>query len=248
MSLESCQAQTSRGVVSIQLAVGIAVASSAATAFICGILWAIYGRLSARSNGRGLESTITNEHKSTRDLHESQRGADKTYQRNAPPTSSPQSPTVLLAPSSRLSEYDGTSLDPAHPSRICSRRQLIEKETPITPQTTRTNKLVSSETIKSLHEAALQQVPAAAEHEIAAAGSTRTHSTASRMSHTPSVYRFAPPESIVRSQQGPPNLITEYSAVSLSGFAEFAPWVSTSVLDAPETQQPRLQTAAVQPK
>ncbi|KAI5370280.1 hypothetical protein Slin15195_G011580 [Septoria linicola] len=248
MSIEGCQEETSRGVVSIQLAVGIAVASSVATALVCGILWAVYGRHVARSNGRGFESAIANEHKFTRDLHERQRSADKTHQRIAPPASSPRSPTTLLAPSSQLSKCDGTSLVPTQPSRTSSRRQLIENESPMTPQTTRTNKLVSSPTTKSLREVAPQQGVAASERQIGAARLVRTTSTTSRMNHTPSVYRFAPPESIVRSRQSPPNLITEYSAVSLSGFADFAPWVSSSVLDAPETQQPRLQTAAVQPR
>lgn len=42
---------------------------------------------------------------------------------------------------------------------------------------------------------------------------------------TPSVYRFAPPESIQPLRQEPPNLTTEYSTASLGAYGELPHWV-----------------------
>ena len=58
----------------------------------------------------------------------------------------------------------------------------------------------------------------------AASRSTVAKQTANADPNTPSVYRFAPPDSIQPLRQNPPNLTTDYSAASL-GASGLPHWV-----------------------
>lgn len=239
MSAGGCQEEASRGVVSIQLAVGIAVASSTATALVCGVLWAFYGRTVARRNGRRLESAIVNDRKSTEDLHERQSSATQTDLQIAAPISLLPSQTTPLATSSQVLSAQGPSLMRIQPSHGHCPEHPDGHEGAAT-SSNRQDTLVSPARISSHPKVGHRQGPAAPAHVSAMARLATTDSTSSLRHHTPSVYRFAPPESIVRSRQSPPNLTTEYSVVSLDRFAEFAPWVTDSVLNEPEAQRPML--------
>ncbi|KAF2214848.1 hypothetical protein CERZMDRAFT_95232 [Cercospora zeae-maydis SCOH1-5] len=92
---------------------------------------------------------------------------------------------------------------------------------------------VRSTPSKPKHEPTLDSISEASEPSTT---SPTPAATSPSNLYTPSLYRAAPPDSIQQVRLAPPNLITEYSAVSLEGYEEFAPWIVSSEIEAQDEQ------------
>ena len=205
---------------------GSAIGASATTALICALLWYFRGRRRVQDSQRDEEANGSTHSRGREVEGETTRAvikSDKCQSRQYPSPSSSVSRThtsreTLTQTHTATNQQDRTPhmliTSGLQVPAIRSASQFPSKPSSAAPITTGgSEELASRET----HNAKPDLIRAASH-------STVAKQTANADPNTPSVYHFAPPDSIQPLRQNPPNLTTDYSAASL-GASGLPHWV-----------------------